>query len=44
MRIRGFYYECWDPTGKLVKARRDQFLDRIRQQFRDDAKTSIPSW
>ena len=37
MLIRGFYYEAWDPTGKPVKERhQEQFLARIRQQFRGD--------
>jgi uncharacterized protein (DUF2267 family) len=39
MLIRGFYYEAWDPTGKPVKERhQEQFLARIRQQFRGDER------
>jgi uncharacterized protein (DUF2267 family) len=36
MLTRGFYYEGWDPTDKPVKERKkEQFLARIEQQFRD---------
>jgi uncharacterized protein (DUF2267 family) len=38
MLIRGFYYEGWNPTSKPQRERhKEQFLDRIEQQFRDDA-------
>jgi uncharacterized protein (DUF2267 family) len=37
MLVRGFYYEGWDPTGKPLRIRdKEQFLARIRQQFRGD--------
>jgi uncharacterized protein (DUF2267 family) len=37
MLIRGFYYECWDPTGKPLRVRhKEQFLARIEQQFKGD--------
>jgi uncharacterized protein (DUF2267 family) len=37
MLVRGIYYEGWNPTGKPERIRhKDQFLDRIRQQFKPD--------
>jgi uncharacterized protein (DUF2267 family) len=33
MLIRGIYFEGWDPTKVPVKMHRDDFLQRVRQEF-----------
>jgi uncharacterized protein (DUF2267 family) len=37
MLVRGFYYEGWNLKNKPHKERRkEQFLDHVRESFRDD--------
>jgi uncharacterized protein (DUF2267 family) len=33
MLIRGIYFEGWDPSKVPVKMHRDDFLQRVRQEF-----------
>ena len=33
MLVKGIYYEGWDPSKVPVKMNREQFLQRIRQEF-----------
>ncbi|MEV0733798.1 MULTISPECIES: DUF2267 domain-containing protein [Polymorphospora] len=34
--VRGLYYEGWDPAAVPMKMGREEFLDRVRQDFRRD--------
>jgi uncharacterized protein (DUF2267 family) len=38
MLVRGLYYDGWDPSRVPVKLNRDQFLDRVRQEFTFDVE------
>jgi uncharacterized protein (DUF2267 family) len=41
MLVRGIYYEGWDPNRVPVKMHRDEFLQRIRQEFPYDVPGGI---
>ncbi|MFY1632009.1 DUF2267 domain-containing protein [Solwaraspora sp. WMMB335] len=36
MLVRGMYYEGWDPTSAPAKLDRDEFVARVRRDFRFD--------
>jgi len=39
MLVRGFYYDCWKPSGKPVhEHKKEQFLEHVRDAFRNDAR------
>ena len=39
--VRGVYYEGWDPSRVPVKMDREEFLQRIRQEFRYDVEGGV---
>jgi uncharacterized protein (DUF2267 family) len=41
MLVRGLYYEGWNPSRVPVKMSRDEFLDRVRQEFPYEVKGGI---
>jgi uncharacterized protein (DUF2267 family) len=41
MLVRGIYYEGWDPTRVPVKMHRDEFFDRVRQEFPYDVPGGV---
>jgi uncharacterized protein (DUF2267 family) len=41
MLVRGIYYEGWDPSRVPVKMHRDEFLQRVRQEFPYDVVGGI---
>jgi uncharacterized protein (DUF2267 family) len=34
MLVRGIYYEGWDPSRVPIRMNREQFVQRVRQEFR----------
>jgi uncharacterized protein (DUF2267 family) len=41
MLVRGLYYEGWDPSKAPVKMDKEEFLDRVRQQFRYEVEGGV---
>ncbi len=39
--VRGIYYHSWDPSEVPVKMHRDEFLQRVQQEFPFDAAGGI---
>lgn len=42
MLVRGLFYEGWDPTNVPVKMGREDFLNRVRQEFPYEVQGGTP--
>ncbi|TCO20268.1 uncharacterized protein (DUF2267 family) [Kribbella steppae] len=39
--VRGMYFDGWDPSNVPVKMNKEQFLERVRQEFRYEVEGGV---